>query len=101
MMAKSIKGLVLCADGVATSTIVLVALRDACEDAGIIADFVQGRVVDVASTIRSGDYDVIVSNAGTDLDVDTDIPIFSGVPFLTGIGKDEVIEQIKAIANKK
>ncbi|WP_427112279.1 hypothetical protein [Megasphaera sueciensis] len=100
-MTKSLKGLVLCADGVATSTIVLVSIREACEEAGIQANFQQGRIADVQATIENGNYDVIVSNAGTDLDLPKKVPIFNGVPFLTGIGKEEVMEQIKAIADKK
>lgn len=100
-MASGIKVLILCADGVATSTIALVALRDALEDAGIMADYSQGRVVDAEHTLKGGNFDIVVSTAGTDLDVETTVPIFSGVPFLTGVGKEEVIEQIREIINKK
>ncbi|XJZ28246.1 histidine kinase [Bacillota bacterium Lsc_1132] len=100
-MSKGVKVLVLCADGVATSTIALVALREAFEDMDVPAEFSQGRVADTAMTIENGDYDVIISTAGTELDINSDIPIFSGVPFLTGIGKEEAIERIKEIANNK
>lgn len=94
---RNVRVLVVCADGVATSTMALVTLRDAFEDMGIDADFVQGRVLDVESTIKNGKFDFVISTAGTNLDVDTDIPIFSGVPFLTGIGKEETFEKIMEI----
>ena len=51
-MGKSIKVMILCADGVATSTIALVALREAFEDAGMIADYTQGRVVDAEHMLK-------------------------------------------------
>lgn len=100
-MASTIKVLILCADGVATSTIALVALREALEDAGIMADFSQGRVVDAEHMLKDGGFDIVISTAGTDLDVETTVPIFNGVPLLTGVGKDEVIEQIREIINNK
>lgn len=97
---KEARGLVVCADGVATSTIVLVALREGLEDMGIEADLAQGRVLDAGRTAKSGNFDFIISNAGTNLE-DVDVPIISGVPLLTGIGKDQVFEQIKDIIDKK
>lgn len=100
-MASTIKVLILCADGVATSTIALVALREALEDAGIMADFSQGRVVDAEHMLKDGGFNIVISTAGTDLDVETTVPIFNGVPLLTGVGKDEVIEQIREIINNK
>ncbi|MDV2887506.1 hypothetical protein RYX45_20205 [Alkalihalophilus pseudofirmus] len=98
-MKKTVKVLVLCADGVATSTIALVALREAFEDMDIPAEFHQGRVADVAHTIEHGGFDVIISTAGTELDIDADIPLFSGVPFLTGIGREQILEEIKNIVS--
>lgn len=97
---KQARGLVVCADGVATSTIVLVALREGLEDMGIEADFAQGRVLDAGRTTKEGNFDFVISTAGTDLE-DVNIPIISGVPLLTGIGKDQVFEQIKNIVDKK
>ncbi len=97
---KEIRGLVVCADGVATSTIVLVALREGLEDMRVEADLQQGRVLDAGRTTKDGNFDFVISTAGTALE-DVNIPIISGVPLLTGIGKDQVFEQIKEIVNKK
>jgi PTS system galactitol-specific IIB component len=96
---KNVRVLVVCADGVATSTIALVSLSEALEEKGIHAEFVQGRVVDVDNMVKNGDFDFVISTAGTDLDVN--IPVISGVPFLTGIGKDQVFTQIQDIINNK
>jgi len=100
-MSKSVNVLVLCADGVATSTIALVALREAFEEMDIPADFSQGRVADAHHTVENGQYDFIISTAGTVLDVEADIPILSGVPFLTGIGREQAFETIKEIIDNK
>ena len=97
---KRVNVLVVCADGVATSSIVLVSLREALEDMDVEAEFTQGRVLDVARTVKGGDFDFVVSTAGVALD-DIDVPVISGIPFLTGIGKEQVFEQIKDIIDKK
>lgn len=97
---KRINVLVVCADGVATSSIVLVSLREALEDMDVEAEFTQGRVLDVTRTVKGGNFDFVVSTAGVALD-DTDIPVISGIPFLTGICKEQVFEQIKDIIDKK
>lgn len=41
----------------------------------------------------------MISTAGTDLDVN--IPVISGVPFLTGIGKDQVLLKFKILLTIK
>ncbi|MDI3529393.1 MAG: galactitol system component [Thermoanaerobacter sp.] len=96
---KNVRALVVCADGVATSTIVLVSLREALEEEGIHTEFVQGRVIDAERMVKNGNFDFIISTAGTDLDVD--IPVISGVPLLTGIGKDQIFNQIQNIVENK
>jgi PTS system galactitol-specific IIB component len=74
----------------------LTSLREALEDNNIFADLQQGRITDVLSgSINVENYDLIVSTVGTDIDIpNKKIPIFSGVPFLTGVGKSKVIEDI-------
>ncbi|ADD01483.1 phosphotransferase system lactose/cellobiose-specific IIB subunit [Thermoanaerobacter italicus Ab9] len=96
---KKVRVLVVCADGVATSTVVFVSLREELEKRGIKAEFVQGRVMDVERMTKDGNFDFVVSTAGTSLDVE--IPVISGVPFLTGIGREQVFNQILEIINKK
>ncbi|WP_213818245.1 PTS sugar transporter subunit IIB [Garciella nitratireducens] len=93
-MSRTYHVLIVCADGAATSTMALVALREGFEDKGLSVDLSQGRVADIALTVEHGNYDAIISTAGTDLDLPRDIPIFSGIPFLTGIGKEQLLEEI-------
>lgn len=101
-MSKQAKVLVLCADGVATSTMVLVSIRETFEEMGVEADLDQGRVTDAASMVQNNKYDFVISTAGTDLDgIPEDLPLLSGVPLLTGVGRDQAFEEIKAIIENK
>jgi len=43
---------------------------------------------------RINNYDMVVSNA--QVTVDTDKPIFSAIPLITGIGEKELVEKIIA-----
>jgi PTS system galactitol-specific IIB component len=54
--------------------------------------------MDVERMTKDGNFDFVVSTAGTSLDVE--IPVISGVPFLTGIGREQVFNQILEIINK-
>ena len=98
-MSKHLNVLVLCANGAATSTIALASLKEAFEDNNLSASFTQKRVVEGAEALKNSHFDVVISTAGMDFAEGTTVPILSGVPFLTGIGKDEVIKQIIEIAN--
>ncbi len=99
-MKRNLNVLVLCANAAATSTIVLASLKESFEENGLTGAFTQKRVVEGAQALKENDFDVVISTAGTDFAGETDVPIFSGVPFLTGIGKEEVIEKILKIASE-
>ncbi|NPV43829.1 MAG: PTS sugar transporter subunit IIB [Firmicutes bacterium] len=87
---KSVKILVACGSGVATSMHVAVKLKESMKKAGLKV------IVDGCSVselpYRSGSYDIIVSNAQVPFKLDK--PVFNAVPILTGIGEDELIEKI-------
>jgi PTS system, Lactose/Cellobiose specific IIB subunit. len=99
-LSKTLNFLVVCADGAATSTVAIVAVREAFEEMGYTVNFTQGRVADVELTVEHGNFDAIISTAGTNFDLKKDIPVFNGVPFLTGIGKEALIEQIVEAVTK-
>lgn len=99
-MAKHLNVLVLCANGAATSTIALASLKEAFEDNKLNASFTQKRVVEGAEALKSNHFDVVISTAGMDFAQGSNVPILSGVPFLTGIGKEAIIKKIIEIANK-
>jgi PTS system galactitol-specific IIB component len=82
--------LVACGTAIATSTVVAKAIEEALEDRGMSANIRQCKASEVPSL--AGDADLIVTT--TPVSVDRDIPIIQTLAFLTGIGREEVIEQI-------
>ncbi len=97
-MRKHLNVLVLCANGAVTSTIVLTSLKEEFEKEGITASFIQKRVVDGEQALKENDLDLVISTAGQEFAKNIEIPVLSGVPFLTGIGKDKIIEKVISIS---
>jgi PTS system galactitol-specific IIB component len=82
--------LVACGTAIATSTVVAKAIEEALENRGLSANIRQCKAAEVPSLVD--DADLIVTT--TPVSVDKDIPVIQTLAFLTGMGKEEVIEQI-------
>ncbi|MFN2304682.1 MAG: PTS sugar transporter subunit IIB [Anaerolineales bacterium] len=82
--------LVACGTAIATSTVVAKAIEEALEKRGMSANIRQCKAAEVPSL--ADDADLIVTT--TPVSVDQDIPVIQTLAFLTGIGREEVIEQI-------
>lgn len=82
--------LVACGTAIATSTVVAKAIEEALFDRGISANIRQCKASEVPSL--SQDADLIVTT--TPVSTSKDIPVIQTLAFLTGIGKEAVIEQI-------
>lgn len=89
MRAKTV--LVICGTGVATSTVVATSIREHCEERGLAVDVRQGKVSDLAGG-GNPDADLVV--ATTQVPDTVTVPVVAGLPFLTGIGKDEALADI-------
>lgn len=89
MSTKSV--LVICGTGVATSTVVATSIREHCADNGIPVEVRQGKVSDLAGG-TDPDVDLIV--ATTQVPDTITVPVVAGLPFLTGIGRDEALAEI-------
>jgi PTS system galactitol-specific IIB component len=87
------KVLVICGTGVATSTVVASSIREHCTAAGIDVVVTQGKVMDLLG--GNPDVDLVVST--TEVPSSTSVPVVAGLPFLTGVGKDAVLEEIVRI----
>jgi PTS system galactitol-specific IIB component len=85
--------LVACGTAIATSTVVAKAIEEALEERGISVNIRQCKAAEVPSL--ADDADLIVTT--TPVSVSQDIPVIHTLAFLTGIGKEEVIEQIVKI----
>ncbi len=84
--------LVACGTAIATSTVVAKAIEEALDDRGLSVNIRQCKASEVPSLVD--DADLIVTT--TPVSIDKDIPVIQTLAFLTGIGKEEVIEQIIA-----
>ena len=91
-MAERKRILVACGTGMATSTAAAESLRESLEEQGIRVDINQCKVSELKSLVDSFEPHVIVTTAR--VSDDFGIPVFSGQPFLTGIGEEEVVDDI-------
>lgn len=82
--------LVACGTAVATSTVVAKSIEDAAKEAGIKIHTKQCKVSEIG--VHADSADLIVST--TQVSQDFGVPVINGLPFLTGIGKDQTLEQI-------
>ena len=87
------KIVVACGTAIATSTHVAMKIKELLEERGLKVHTIQCRVTEVTSL--APDADLIVATAQVPFDID--VPVVDGIPFLTGIGKEEVIDNIETI----
>ena len=90
-MAQPKVVLVACGTAVATSTVVAVAIEEAMTERGIPVVIRQCKATEVRSMVE--DADIVV--ATTPVPDDLGKPVFKGLPFLTGLGKDQVLDDIE------
>lgn len=86
------KIIVACGAGIATSTVAIQKLKAGFEKKGILSNiqFTQCTVAELTAKCKG--HDLIVTTAQFTQDVD--IPVISGLPFITGIGTDKLIDEI-------
>ena len=90
-MAQPKRVLVSCGTAIATSTVVAKGIEEAMKERGIDVRTRQCK----ASEIRglASDADLIVTT--TPVPDDLGVPVIQTLAFLTGIGKEEVLDQIE------
>jgi len=82
--------LVACGTAIATSTVVARGIEEALKERGIEVITRQCKAAEVRSLVSGADLVVTTTPVPSDLGV----PVIQTLAFLTGIGKEEVIEQI-------
>lgn len=87
---RKVRIIVVCGSGVATSMHAAYTLRDRLQQANI--EFVIDGGGNNELPYRYKNYDIIVSNS--QVSFDPEIPVFNAVPLLTGIGEEELIQNI-------
>lgn len=91
------KIVVACGTAIATSTHVSLKLQEELEKRGLKIHTVQCRVSEVMDMVSGASAIVATSQ----VPFDTGVPVFDGVPFLTGIGLEEVIDRIEQTLREK
>ncbi|HLS52864.1 MAG TPA: PTS sugar transporter subunit IIB [Tissierellaceae bacterium] len=86
------KILVACGAGIATSTMASNKLKEGLKERGKLQGVTidQCKVAEVASKAQG--YDLIVST--TQVPSRVEKPVVNGIPFLTGVGLDDAIEEV-------
>jgi len=87
-MTKTI--IVSCGTAIATSTVAAKAIEEACKAAGLNVRTTQCKAAEIKNYLDGADLIVTTSQ----IRFDPGIPVINGLPFLTGIGRDKVIEEI-------
>lgn len=87
-MSKNV--LFVCATGIATSTAVAEKVINYCKDHGVTFNYKQINVAAVPANWEQAD--LIIST--TNIPYDLKIPVVIGLPLITGIGEEEVLNQI-------
>lgn len=88
--AKIFKIVVACGTAIATSTHVAMKIKEVLTERGKNVHVVQCRVQEIPSYVDGAD--AIIATAQVPFDIT--VPVFDGIPFLTGIGLEEVIDKI-------
>lgn len=92
--------LVACYAGIATGVVVAQKLQDALNSRGLDIFVNQINAGEINTTVKL-DRPVAIVTTGKPEKIG-DIPVFSGIPFITGIGETELLEEIiKLIETKK
>lgn len=85
----------VCATGIATSTMLRVKIENYLREKGIKASINQYRVTELFPDRI--DADVIVSTTEIPAEIEAKAPVISGLPLVTGVGEEEVMEKVVAI----
>lgn len=86
--------LVVCGNGIASSSIMVAAIKDYLDGEGIQANIDKASLMDCTPE-RFNSVDLIVSSTALD-EPEVTTKVIVGVGILTGIGEDEVYEEIKS-----
>ncbi|EFH09326.1 PTS sugar transporter subunit IIB [Pseudoroseomonas cervicalis] len=90
-MARPKTILVACGTAVATSTVVATAIEETMQERGIPVQIRQCKATELPSLVA--DADLVVST--TPVPADLGKPVVKGLPFLTGIGKAQALDEIE------
>jgi PTS system galactitol-specific IIB component len=92
LLKKIVKVVIVCATGLATSTMAATKLARELLKHDIDAKITKGQIHQLDALVKMGKPDFVVATAVTKKQFD--IPVFDGVPLLSNKGVDEFIMKI-------
>ncbi len=81
---------------IATSTVVAIGIEEAMKQRGIKVVTRQCKASEIKRVIDKS-YDLVVTTTPVPSDLGVDVPVIQTLAFLTGIGKEEILNQIEKI----
>jgi PTS system galactitol-specific IIB component len=90
---------VVCATGIATSTMLRLKVEKFLEEKGIQARVLQYRVTEISPDRMQAD--VILSTTDIPPEFEDVVPIINGISLITGIGQSETLENLAQILEEK
>ena len=91
-MERKKRVLIVCGTAIATSTVVAVKTEELLKREGIQADL--RRCMTSEAKTASKDVDLIIATTQVP---DVEVPVISGIPYLTGVGVDKLEQEILQI----
>lgn len=85
----------VCATGIATSTMMRVKVEDFLEKKGIEAEVHQYRVAEMFPDRITAD--VILATTSMPPEVESQFKVINGLPLLTGVGEEQVFEELEKV----
>lgn len=86
--------IVACGSGVATSQTVASKVADLCEQRGIRAEIEAVDIKSLDMYIKNCDLYISITPGAS---LDYDVPVISGIPFLTGVGMEQAMDEVERI----
>ena len=93
-MKKTVKIVIVCATGLATSTMAATKLLRELSKHNIDAKITKGQISNLDALVKMGKPDLVVATAVTKKEMG--IPVFDGVPLLSNKGLDDLFKEILA-----
>lgn len=88
------KAIIACGSGVATSTMAKKKIEKGFEDRGLKIEIIQCKIGELENLAKAQKPDFVIHTVVLPQGLSFDCPVFSGVPFLTGVGLTKALDEI-------
>ncbi len=92
---KKYKAIIACGSGIATSTMARNKIEKGFQEKGIALEITQCKIGELEGMAKTLKPDFVVHTVVLPKDLQFDCPVFSGVPFLTGVGMKKTLDDIE------